>query len=115
MPRNVDADQSEQISQLYAELLQLFQEARQLQTQSAYLLAVAHQACADSPGTPAGAEPHAPADDNAPLSPEETLDSMITLLAAFSFHTQVSIVKALALGMASAARARADIKHPSTA
>jgi hypothetical protein len=52
---------------------------------------------------------------DAALSPEETLDSIITLLAACSFERQVQIMKTLALAMASVARARANVKQPPTA
>jgi hypothetical protein len=47
MPKLEDAGQLEQITQLYTELLQLFEEARQLQAQSTHLLAVARQGSSD--------------------------------------------------------------------
>jgi hypothetical protein len=113
MPNNSDADQPEHVAQLYAELLQLFAEARQLQTQSAHLLAMARPDSGEVPARRANPESRTHAD--APLSPEETLDSIITLLAVCSFESQVNIVKTLALHMAREARARADVKHPPTA
>jgi signal transduction histidine kinase len=109
MPNTSDAGQPE----LYIELLQLFEQARQLQTQSTQLLALARQDAGDVQAVPADPEAHTAPD--APRSLEETLDSIITLLAACSFENQVTIIKTLALGMASAARARADVKHPPTA
>jgi hypothetical protein len=112
MSNSSDAD-PEHVAQLYAELLQLFEQARQLQTQSAHLLSVAHQDSGYVLGRAVGPEPDTPA--AATLSPEETLDTIITLLAECSFETQVNIMKTLALGIASQARARADIKHPPTA
>jgi len=113
MSKTADADQPEQLIQLYTELLQLFEEARQLQTESTHLLAVARQASSDVPA--AYASPEARPSTDAPLSPEETLDSIITLLVACSFERQVHIVKSLALAIASEARARASVKHPPTA
>jgi hypothetical protein len=76
-------------------------------------LAVARQASGDIPGAYAG--PEARTSTDAPLSPEETLDHIIMMLAACSFERQVHIIKTLALAMASEARARAHIKHPPTA
>jgi len=113
MAKTADADQLEQRAQLYTELLQLFEEARQLQTQSTHLLAVAHQASGDVPAAYSG--PEAPPSTDTPLSPEETLDAIIILLAACSFERQVHIMKTLALAIASEARARANVKHPPTA
>jgi hypothetical protein len=113
MPNTTDADQVQHVARVYAELQQLFEEAQQLQIESAQILALAHQdsgnvlerAVSPELGTAAAA----------PLSPEETLDSVIALLASCSFETQVNIIKTLALCMASVARARADIRHPLTA
>jgi hypothetical protein len=113
MSKTTDANQPEQIAQPYTELLQLFEEARQLQIQSTHLLAVARQASGDVPAAYAG--PEARTSTDAPLSPEETLDNIIMLLTACSFEWQVHIVKSLALAIASEARARANIKRPSTA
>lgn len=113
MPKLEDAGQPEQITQLYTELLQLFEEARQLQAQSTHLLAVARQGSGDVPTV--YPHPVSRASIDAPLSPEETLDSILLLLAACSFERQVQIMKTLALAMASVARARANVKHPPTA
>jgi hypothetical protein len=113
MPDNSDATQPKQVAHLYTELLQLFEQARQLQTQSTHLLAVARPDSGDVPAARANRESRTHAD--APLSPEETLDSIITLLAVCSFESQVNIVKTLALHMAREARVRADVKHPPTA
>ena len=98
------------IPALYAELLELFEQARQIQTESTQLLAVARKEARD-----VQAVPEADAAPGAPRSPEETLDCIVTLLAACSFENQVTIVKTLALGIASTARARANVKHPPTA
>jgi hypothetical protein len=90
---------------LFVELLDLFAQARQLQEESTQILA--RQGASDVPDA-------ATAPD-APRSPEETLACIVTLLAACSFENQVTIVKALALGIASAARTRAHVTHPPTA
>jgi hypothetical protein len=113
MPDNSDANQPKQVAQLFTELLQLFEQARQLQTQSTHLLAVARPDSGDVPA--ANASPESGTSADMALSPEETLDSIITLLAVCSFESQVNIMKTLALHMARVARARADVKHPPTA
>jgi hypothetical protein len=113
MPNTTHAAQPEQVAQLYTELLELFEEARQLQTQSAHLLSGTRQDSGDIPAAPASPVSRTP--EAAPLSPEETLDTIITLLAACSFESQVNIMKTLALGMARVARARADVKRPPAA
>jgi len=112
MPTNAD------VGQLYQELLKLFEAAQQLQAQSTQLLDVARQtrvsvlAVSDAP-VPDDAP--TPPVAGVPLSPEQTLDAMITLLADFSLETQMAITKALALGMATTARARLSVKHPPVA
>lgn len=102
------------VAQLYYELLQLFDAAQQLQAQSAHLL---EDVCRTRAAIPEVADQDdlAVPDANVALSPEQTLDAMILLLSEFSLETQVTITKALALGMAATARTRLNIKHPPAA
>ena len=101
------------VAKLYVELVGLFEQTQVLLTQSAQIVGLADQGSSEVPGVADSRELHTPIDT--PLSPEETLDSIITLLAACSFETQVNIVKTLALEMAKIARSRAEVKYPATA
>jgi hypothetical protein len=100
------------VTQLYHELLQLFEAAQQLQAQSAHLL---EEACRARAVMPAVSDAPVPLDSHVALSPEQTLDAMIGLLSDFSLETQVAITKALALGMAATTRAYLDVKRPPVA
>ena len=100
------------VTQLYHELLQLFEAAQQLQAQSAQLL---EEACQARAVMPAVSDATVPLDSNVALSPEQTLDAMIGLLSDFSLETQVAITKALALGMVTTVRTRLQVKRPSVA
>ena len=112
MQDDADANQNDGTTRLYDELQQLFEEAQDLHTQSMYLLAVARRMHVETAPTP---QPAATAAAPAELSPEETLDRIVALLAAFPFETQVAITKALALGMVSVARSRLAVKRPPAA
>src|SRR3954451_22788801 len=94
------------VAQLYDELLQLFDAAQQLQAQSAHLL---DDVCRTRAAIPDVADDLTVPDAGVVLSPEQTLDAMIIMLSEFSLETQVTIAKALALGLAATARTWLDI------
>jgi hypothetical protein len=125
MPNNSDTDtQQGCVVQLYAELLELFEEAQQLQAQSMNLLnaastmraSILEASCDSVPdATPAPDDQSAPPTARVAPTPEQTLDAMISLLGDFSLETQIALTKALALGVAITAQARLRIKRPPVA